>query len=69
MIESSGEIFYTVANNPFGLYIFYLDIYLSSNLYFNLLKPVSEAITDNYLSEHCCGKEVSKRKKKELKMY
>ena len=53
--ENPGEIFYEVANSPFGLYMFYLKIYL--RVYFNLLKPVTKAITDNYLSELQCSKE------------
>ena len=43
--------------------MFYLEIY--PRVYFDLLKPVSEAITDNYLSEDRCSKEkVSEVKKR-----
>ena len=63
--ENFGEIFFEVANNPFGVYIFNNEINL--RVFFNLLKPVTEVIVDKYLSEHCCNKEtVSKVKKKEL---
>ena len=50
-----GEIFPEFANNPFSLYIFYLEINL--RVYLNLLKAVTKAITDNYLSEHCCPRQ------------
>ena len=43
--------------------MFYLEIY--PRVSFDLLKPVSEAITDNYLSEDRCSKEkVSEVKKR-----
>ena len=43
--ENFGEIFYKVANNPFRLYIFYLEIYF--RVYFNLLKAATKVIIDN----------------------
>ena len=49
--ENYGDLFY----------------FLSSNLpkFFNLVKPVTEMATDNYLSEHCCSsQDVSKTRKK-----
>ena len=45
--ENFWEIFYEDTNNPFGLYIFYFEIYL--RVYFNLFKPVSKIIIENYL--------------------
>ena len=58
-----GKYSTRLSNNPFGLYMFYLEIY--PRVSFDLLKPVSEAITDNYLSEDRCSKEkVSEVKKR-----
>ena len=61
--ENYGELFFEVANNSFGVYIFYVQIYL--RMFFNLLKPGTEMVIDNYLSEHCCSSQgVSKTRKK-----
>ena len=43
------EIFFEVANNSFGLCVVYLQI--DFRVFFNLLKPVTELITDKYLVE------------------
>lgn len=61
--ENYGELFFEVANNSFGVYIFYVQIYL--RMFFNLLKPGTEMVIDSYLSEHsCCSHDVSKTRKK-----
>ena len=52
--ENFGEIFFEIANNPFGVYTLYLQTYF--RVFFNLLKPVTEVIMDNYLFEHACKK-------------
>ena len=48
----NGELFFEIANNSFGVYIFYVQIYL--RVFLNLLKPVTKMVIDNYLSAHCC---------------
>ena len=61
MNENFGEIF-EIANNLFGVYIFYLQIFL--RMFFNLLMRVTEKVVDNYLAEHCSSKQtVSKIKR------
>ena len=60
--ENFGEIFFEVANNLFGLYTVYLQIYF--RVFFNLLKPVTELIADKYLAESECKKVITKLKKK-----
>ena len=55
MTENFGEIFFEIASNPFGVYIFYLQIYL--RMLFNLLKPVAEKVVDDYLAQHCSRKQ------------
>ena len=52
--ENFGEILFEIANNPLSVYIFYLQIYL--RMFFNLLKPVTEKVVENYLAEHCPSK-------------
>ena len=59
--ENFGEIFFEISNNPFGVYIVYLQIYFRVS--FNLLKSVTEVLIDNYLFEHACKETVSKIKK------
>ena len=39
--ENIGEIFFEVANNSFGLYVVYLQVYF--RVFFNLLKPVTKS--------------------------
>ena len=60
--ENFGEIFFEVANNLFGLFTVYLQIYF--RVFFNLLKPVTELIADKYLAESGCKKVITKLKKK-----
>ena len=48
--ENFGEIFFEVPNNSFGIYDVYLQTYLK--VFFNLLRPITELITDDYLPEH-----------------
>ena len=55
MTENFGEIFFEIANNPVGVYIFYLQIYL--RMFFNLLRLVTEKVVDNFLAEHCSSKQ------------
>ena len=43
------EIIFEAANNSFGLHVVYLQI--DFRVFFNLLKPVTELITDKYLVE------------------
>ena len=62
--ENFGEIFFEIANNPFGVYIFYLQIYL--RMFFNSLKPVIEKVVENYLAEHCPSKQTVSKIKKRL---
>ena len=45
--ENFGEVFYELANGPFGVYILYLQIYL--RIFFNLLKPITEVVIENCL--------------------
>ena len=60
--ENFREIFFEVANNFFGLYVVYLQIYF--RVIFNLLKPVTaELIVDKYLAESGCLKVITKKKK------
>ena len=59
--ENFGEIFFEISNNPFGVYIVYLQIYF--RVFFNFLKSVTEVLIDNYLFEHACKETVSKIKK------
>ena len=62
MTENFGEIFFEIANNPVGVYIFYLQIYL--RMFFNLLRLVTKKIVDNFLAERCSSKQtVSKIRK------
>ena len=62
MTEKVGEIFFEIANNPFGVYIFYLQIYL--RMIFSLLRLVTKKIVDNFLAERCSSKQtVSKIRK------
>ena len=42
-----GEVFYELANGPFGVYISYLQIYL--RMFFNLLKLTTEVVIENCL--------------------
>ena len=61
--KNFGELFLEIANTSFGVYIFYVQIYVT--MFFNLLKPVTKKVIDNYLAEHCCSSQnVSKTKKK-----
>ena len=46
---SYGEIFTKIANQPFSIYVLYLEVFF--RFYFNKLKDVTETITENYLSE------------------
>ena len=62
--ENFGEIFFEIANNPFGVYIFYLQIYL--RMLFNLLKLVTEKFVENYLAEHCPSKLIVSKIRKRL---
>ena len=52
--ENFGKIFFENANSPFGVYIFYLQVCL--RMFFNLLKPVTEKVVENYFAEHCPSK-------------
>ena len=45
--ENFGEVFYELANGPFGVYILNLQIYL--RIFFNLLKPITEVVIENCL--------------------
>ena len=67
MTENFGETFFEIANNPFGAYIFYLQIYL--RMLFNLLKPVTKKVVDNYLAEHCSSKQTVSKIRKRLKKH
>ena len=60
--ENFWEIFIKVGNNLSGLYVVYLQIYF--RVFFNLLKPVTELITDKYLAEFGCKNVTTKLKKK-----
>ena len=60
--ENVGEIVFEVANNLFRIYVVYLQTCVRE--FFNLLKPITELITDNYLSVHGCKKTVAKFKKR-----
>ena len=62
--EKFGEIFFETVNNPFGVYIFCLQIYL--RMFFNFLKPVTEKVVENYLAEHCPSKQTVSKIKKRL---
>ena len=53
--ENFREIFFEIANNPFGVYISYLKIYL--RMFFNLLRLVTEKVVGNYLAERCSSKQ------------
>ena len=53
--ENFGEILFEIANNPFGVYISYLQMYL--RMFFNLLRLVIEKVVDNYLVERCSSKQ------------
>lgn len=44
--ENFGKGFFEISNNSFGVYVFYVQIYLRT--FFNLLKPVTEMVIDNY---------------------
>ena len=44
-----GEIFCELINNPFALYISYLEIFC--RVYFNLLKDVTEIVMFNYFAQ------------------
>ena len=48
--ENFGEVCFEIANNSFGVFIFYVQIYL--RMFFDLPKPVTEIVIDNYLAEH-----------------
>ena len=61
MTENFGEILFEIANNLFGVYVFYLQIFL--RMFFNLLMRVTEKVVDNYLAEHCSSKHSFKDKK------
>ena len=63
--ENFREIFFEVANNLFGLYVIYLQIYF--RVIFNLLKPVTELIVNKYLAKSGCLKVITKFKKKKKK--
>ena len=58
-----GEVFYKLANGPFGVYILYLQIYL--RMFFNLLKPITEVVIENCLrnksSSNCRVKELKQK--------
>ena len=56
-----GTVF-EIANNLFGIYVVYLQTCVRE--FFNLLKPITELITDNYFSVHGCKKTVAKFKKR-----
>ena len=43
--ENFGQIFFEVPNNSFGIYVVHLQTYLK--VFFNLLKPITELITDD----------------------
>ena len=60
-IENFGEIFIEAANNSFGLYVVYFKTYV--RVFFNLLKPVTELITDKYLADSRHKKVTTKLKK------
>ena len=61
--ENFGEVCFEIANNSFGVFIFYVQIYL--RMFFDLPKPVTEIVIDNYLAEHrYSSQNVSKAKKK-----
>ena len=44
-----GEMICELINNPFALYVFYLEIFC--HVYFNLLKDVTEIIMFNYFAQ------------------
>ena len=48
--ENFGDIFLEIANNPFGVYIFDLQIFL--RMFYILLNPVTKKVVENYLAEH-----------------
>ena len=62
--ENFGEIFFEIANNPFGVYISYLQIFLK--MFFNLLRLITEKVVDNYLAEHCFSKQTVSKIRKRL---
>ena len=64
MTENFGEIFFEIANEPFGVYISYLQIYLK--MFFNFLKPVTKEVVDNYLAERCSSKQAVSKIRKRL---
>lgn len=47
--ENFGEAFVEVANNSFGLFVVFLQVYF--RIYFNDLKPVTQQLKENYLSK------------------
>lgn len=47
--ENLGEIFKEIANNPFGLYVIYLEIFL--RVCFNELEQITDKIVFNCFSK------------------
>ena len=45
LTKNFNEIFSEIANTPFDVYVFFLQIYLRA--YFNFLKPVTNVVTEN----------------------
>ena len=45
--DNFNEIFTEIANAPFAVYILFVQIYL--RIYFNMVKPITEIVTENYL--------------------
>ena len=60
--ENLGEMFYKVANNSFELYVVFVQIYL--RVFFKLMKPITELVTDTYLQETSSIKSVKELKSK-----
>ena len=54
--ENFCQTFFEVSSNSLGIYVAYLQTYL--RVFFNLLKPITELITNKYLFENRCKKTV-----------
>ena len=62
LAENFGELFIEIANNWFGLYVLFLQIYF--RVFLNALSDITNIVTENYLVEHEIKKDIGKVKQR-----
>ena len=62
LAENFGELFIEIANNSFGLYVLFLQIYF--RVFLNALSDITNIVTENYLVEHEIKKDIGKVKQR-----